>query len=120
MEVLGAGAVVEEDKMNKYLIILVFILVLIMGSFFLKSNLTGDIINNIAVENLQKITLKVAIPCGGHAYLIKDALNKLEGIEKVEYTPITTFVVYYDSTKISEQEILAIDVFKDYPAKKIN
>jgi len=79
--------------------------------------ITGNI---IADNNWEKLTLKVSIPCGGHASIIKNELNKLDGVEKIEYTPITTFVVYYDSTKITEQDILNQNIFKDYLAKKIN
>ena len=104
--------------MNKILITILAVILLLAG--FIGANgflLTGDAIDT---SNLSIINLKVSIPCGGHAYLIKNALNQLEGVEKIEYTPITTFLVYYDSTKTSEAEILGLDVFKDYPAEKIN
>lgn len=112
--------VVEEDKMNSKIILIVGVIIvlsLILGGFFIKSNLTGEVVNS---EDIKSMTLKVAIPCPGHASLIQNSLYNLNGVEKVEYTPITTFVVYYDSNKISEQEILAIDVFKDYSARKIS
>ncbi len=102
--------------MNKNIIIVITLLVLIMGGFFLKSNITGKTIDN---ENLESITLKVSIPCPGHAFLIKQELGKLEGVGNIEYSPVTTFVVYYDSTKISEQDILSLDIFRDYPAKRV-
>ncbi len=115
-----AGVVAAVVKMNKYWIIAIVILAVIAGGFFINSNLTGNAINNrnIDAENLSSITLKVSIPCGGHAYLIKSALNNLNGVEKIEYSPITTFIVYYDSNKTSEQDILNLDIFKDYPARK--
>ncbi len=113
-----AEAAVVVVKMNKYLIIsIILISALILSGFFIKSSFTGKVIDT---QNLSSLTLKVSIPCGGHASLIERELNKLEGIAKIEYTPITTFRIYYDPTKISEKDILNLSVFKDYPAKKIN
>lgn len=104
--------------MNKYLILTIAVIsALVLGGFFIKSSFTGKVVDT---ENLSSITLKVSIPCGGHAYLIKNALKNLEGIKRIEYNPITTFIVYYDADKTSEQEILNLDIFKDYSAKKIN
>lgn len=105
--------------MNKYIIITIAILALIIGGFFITANLTGNA-TKVDTSNLSKITLEVTIPCSGHAPLIKDALSKLNGVENIEYNPIKTFIIYYDSTKISEQDILYLPIFKDYPAKKIN
>ncbi len=115
-EAVVEGVVVVEVNMNKYLIITIIIPALIIGGFFLKASLTGSAIGS---ENLQKVTLKVSIPCPGHAFLIKQGFGKLDGVGSIEYFPITTFVVYYDSTKVSKQDILNLDIFKDYPAKEI-
>ncbi len=106
------------DNMNKILII-ILVVALLTASFvgaraFL---LTG---NAIDTSNLSTIKLQVSIPCGGHASLIKSALGGLNGVEKIVYSPVTTFIVYYDSTKTSEAEILALDIFRDYPAREIS
>lgn len=104
--------------MNKTLIAILVIVLLLAGFIEARNFLfTGKAIDT---SNLSVIKLGVSIPCGGHAYLIKNALNNLEGVEKIEYVPITTFLVYYDSNKTSEAEILGIDIFRDYPAKRIS
>ncbi|MEK6886094.1 MAG: hypothetical protein AABX17_03955 [Nanoarchaeota archaeon] len=112
-----AEAAVAEDNMNKPWIIIIIVGIILVGGFFVNTNLTG---NTIDTENLSTIKLQVAIPCGGHASLIRNELYKVNGIENIEYTPITMFLVYYNPDKLSEQDILDLDIFKEYPAKKIN
>jgi len=106
--------------MNKFLLVSLIIGVLVIaGLFAMAGSLNANQIS-VNPENIKTITLKVSIPCEGHSFLIKNNLNSLEGVTNIEYSPITTFVVSYDSSKLSEQEILDLEVFKDYPAKKIN
>lgn len=62
------------------------------------------------------VKLKVDIPCPGHAPLILQELKSLEGVIDVRYSFPNIFEVIYDSSKISKQKILALDVFKTYKA----
>lgn len=119
MAAVRVVAVVVVVKINKVLVISIVVAIIIITGFFI---LTGTLNANatpVNTDNLEKLTLRVSIPCPGHAYLIKQSLNGLNGVEKIEYSPITTFVVFYDSNKTSEQDILNLDIFKDYPAKKV-
>jgi len=61
------------------------------------------------------LTLKVDIPCSGHAPLIIGELKNLAGVIDVKYAS-GNFVVYYDSSQTSKSEILGISIFKEYPA----
>jgi hypothetical protein len=70
----------------------------------------------IPLEGTSSITLKVAIPCEGHATLISEGLKSIAGVEDVEYSPVSTFKVYYDLSKTSKEKILALDLFKEYKA----
>lgn len=63
-----------------------------------------------------ELTLKVSIPCPGHAPLITGELNKIEGVTSVKFGFPNYFDVEYDSSKASKQEILSLEVFKTYKA----
>lgn len=67
--------------------------------------------------NAGAVTLQVNIPCPGHAPLIMDELKKLDGITGVRYQFPNSFQVTYDSSKLTVQKILAMEVFKSFPAK---
>ena len=65
------------------------------------------------------ITLRVSIPCSGHALLISGELQKLGGVTGVKYRQPNLFDVSYDASKTSETQILGLEVFKSYPATVI-
>lgn len=67
--------------------------------------------------NAGAVTLQVNIPCSGHAPLIMDELRKVDGITGVRYQFPNLFQVTYDTSKLTVQKILAIDVFKEFPAR---
>jgi hypothetical protein len=66
-----------------------------------------------------KITLKVAIPCPGHASLITGELYKVNGVKSVNFRFPNLFDVVYLPSDTSEKDILSIDIFKEYKAEKI-
>ena len=105
-----------EDNMKKIFIVLGVIAILALGVMFAKGNFTG---NSIEDDKNSLITLKVAIPCSGHAGLIKSELNGLQGISSVKFKIPNTFDVRYDSSKISKQEILSLNIFKQYKATEL-
>lgn len=67
-----------------------------------------------ADSSLSLMTLQVNIPCPGHAPLITGELRKISGVKAVEYKFPNIFDVGYDSTIVSEEGILDIDVFNTY------
>lgn len=64
--------------------------------------------------------ISVEIPCSGHASLISGELKKVSGVSKVTFGMPNQFTVTYDTTKTTQEQILGISVFKEYPAKIIN
>jgi len=66
-------------------------------------------------DDLNSFKIKVAIPCSGHALLITDEL-KIAGAENVLYEFPNYFIVSYNSSKISKEGLLSLDVFKEYKA----
>lgn len=66
-----------------------------------------------------KITLKVDIPCSGHASLISSELKTLPGVKGVRFRSPVLFDVTYDSSITSEEQMLGLDVFKTYDASVV-
>ena len=101
----------------KKIFIFAGIIILILGILLGKNIFSGKAVVGEQGDNI--ITLKVTIPCSGHAYLIEGALKKISGIANVKFRAPNYFDVEYDSTKISSQEILALEVFRQYKAVEV-
>jgi len=67
-------------------------------------------------NTLSKITLQVAIPCAGHSPLISSELKKLSGVKNINYQSPDTFIVSYNPDETSKQDILSLEIFKEYKA----
>ncbi len=63
-----------------------------------------------------KLTVKVDIPCSGHAPLVSGELRKLKGVKEVKYRRPDFFDVYYDPVLISKETILSQKIFSDFKA----
>ncbi|MFA7690649.1 MAG: cation transporter [Methanofastidiosum sp.] len=72
------------------------------------------------VGTVEFITLKVNIPCSGHAPLISEELKSINGVQEVKYSTPNTFAVKYDSGRTTKTEILNLTVFREYPATILN
>jgi hypothetical protein len=68
-------------------------------------------------SRLQAATIQVQIPCSGHASLITGELQKNPGVGAVEFQLPNRFLVEYDPAEISLGQILALDIFRTYPAQ---
>jgi len=79
------------------------------------TNFTGAAITDTTGFSLMAI--KVDIPCPGHAPLISSELETMRGVGGSEYSFPNKFDVYYDASQTSEQEILSLEVFDEYPAQ---
>jgi copper chaperone CopZ len=66
-----------------------------------------------------RLTLQVNIPCPGHASLISGELRKVSGVSNVKFSMPNLFEVTYDPSKASKEQILALDIFGQYPAKVV-
>jgi len=64
---------------------------------------------------LSTLTLKVDIPCSGHAPLISNEVKSVVGVKSVEFKTPNTFEIKYEGEGIRER-ILGLEVFKEYPA----
>ena len=67
-------------------------------------------------SGLSTLKLQVDIPCSGHATLISGELKKIEGVDGIQFSLPNIFTITYDSSKTSQQQMLALDVFKTYKA----
>ena len=68
---------------------------------------------------LSSLTLKVEIPCSGHASLISGDLKGLDGVADVKFRFPNYFDISYDSSKISQDKILSLDIFNTYKASVV-
>jgi hypothetical protein len=112
-------------KKKKYLLIMYgstigINLLLFLVIFPLMANISfaGAVTGANQGENsgsLSSLTLQVQIPCSGHASLISSELRTISGVKDVKFSLPNKFEVTYDSTT-SKNEIISLDVFKQYPA----
>jgi uncharacterized membrane protein YeaQ/YmgE (transglycosylase-associated protein family) len=72
-----------------------------------------------AQQALSTLTIRVDIPCSGHAPLIEGELYRLKGVKSVKFTPSNQFTVSYDPTIETKGGILNLGIFKTYPATEI-
>lgn len=107
-------------------------LLLFMVIFPIAANLDSDVSLKTAIltafgkseglvlsEKESLITLKVDIPCPGHALLIIRELEKIEGVKNAQFQfkfPNHLFNVVYNPKIASKKEILSLDVFNTYQA----
>ncbi|OGJ13182.1 hypothetical protein A3K82_01215 [Candidatus Pacearchaeota archaeon RBG_19FT_COMBO_34_9] len=85
--------------------------------FPLTANIGGVTAQVVGTSSLLKIS--VDIPCAGHASLITGELKTINGVEGVQFSMPNIFEVYYDKSRTSKEQMLSLDVFKEYPAKVI-
>lgn len=75
---------------------------------------SGDMLNR--EEYNANLSIAVQIPCSGHASLIADELKKNDAIGQVFFKMPNTFDIKYNSTKISSENIISMEIFKTYKA----
>ena len=96
-------------------------LILFLLIFPLAANMTTATPTGAAItDSLSNITLKVNIPCPGHAPLISGELKTIEGVQSIKFRFPDYFDVSYNSKKTSQKEILSLDIFNEYSATKIS
>ena len=99
---------------------LLFFMVIFPMVANLNLNSTTQTAALVEKTNLSSITLKVDIPCPGHAPLITTELKKIDGVEEVKFSFPNLFDVKYNFLKTSKKEILSLEVFNTYKATVIN
>ena len=62
------------------------------------------------------VSLRVAIPCSGHAPLISQELQKIPGVVEVKFRLPNLFDIKFDQNRTSLEEILGLEVFQTYKA----
>ncbi|MFA6227752.1 MAG: hypothetical protein WC668_01050 [Patescibacteria group bacterium] len=65
------------------------------------------------------LTLRVDLPCSGHAPLISQSLLSQNGIKTVNFQLPDRFVVSYDKDSITADQILNQKIFQSFKAKVI-
>ena len=98
--------------------ILFFLVIFPAVANFSPPSVTASSINT-NLDGFPSFILKVDIPCSGHAPLIIGELKNVQGVIDAKYVS-GNFNVIYDPSQTSKDKILAIDVFKEYPAKLVS
>ncbi len=70
-------------------------------------------------STLSSLTLKVQIPCPGHAPLIIQELKKINGIEGVEFKFPNLFQIKFNPKRIDKLEILSLKIFQTFKVEMI-
>lgn len=61
----------------------------------------------------------MAIPCPGHALLVAEELEKIEGVGGVRFKQPDLFEINYQSDQDLLPQILEAEIFKSFPATVI-
>ena len=93
-------------------------LILFLLVFPYLASITGGVVVAEVVDS-SIFDISVDIPCPGHAPLITNELKTIQGVKGSKYRFPNKFQVYYDDSQTSEQEILSLEVFDEYPAEVI-
>ncbi len=64
-------------------------------------------------------TIQVNVPCSGHAPLIIDEVEKVDGVVAVKYRLPNLFDITFNSSKVTLQEILNLSIFNSFKAQEI-
>lgn len=67
-------------------------------------------------SNLSELTIRVQIPCSGHASLIIDEIKKNCDVQSVRFSMPDVFHVEYDSKKMTPEKLASLEIFKTYKA----
>ncbi len=113
---LSFDGVVRQKKylMTLYSTTIIINLVLFLIIFPLSANL-GSASSSTSNEYSKTLNLDVVIPCSGHAPLIINDLNQMQGVQEVKYTFPYKFVVKYDENVTNSTNILSAEIFEEFP-----
>jgi len=81
------------------------------------SETTSTSTNGVVV--LGEFTISVEIPCPGHASLITGEVKKVGGVTGVRFLLPNKFEIAYSNINVKDK-VMALEVFKTYPAKIIS
>ena len=115
----------EIKKRWKYLFILygttIFVNILLFLVIFpiAFGSASKQVASVIDIKNQEILNLKVNIPCAGHTPLIIYELSKIDGVTGIKSNNFNFFEIEYDRIKTSREQILDLNVFKEYKASVI-
>jgi len=111
------------NQAKKYLLTLYLTTIIINIFFFFVIFPALAILNNNFDEMVQGsnfITLKVDLPCPGHAYLMVGDFEKIPGVNNINFKMPNLFDISFDPTVVSAQQILDIDILKIYQSQIVS
>lgn len=72
--------------------------------------------SSVNQQNTSEISMKVAIPCSGHSFLIMDEIRKNAGVTYVKFVYPDIFKITYDPQKTNTKEIQSEEIFRTFKA----
>jgi copper chaperone CopZ len=95
---------------------LLFFLVIfpLMTNFRLTNNS-----KNVSGQSLSSAAISVDIPCSGHAPLVGEELQKIEGIESIKFSLPNRFNITFNPEIVTLEEILNLQIFSTFKAKPV-
>lgn len=66
---------------------------------------------------IETVFLEVKIPCSGHAPLVGEELKKTAGITDFRFSLPNIFLVEYNPSQITVEQILSLPIFGSFPAE---
>lgn len=112
------AAILSPNKSKKYLLILYgTTIVTNLLFFFVIFPLTANL--KFSHNGPVQLSLRVAIPCPGHAPLISEELQKVKGVKAVNFKFPNIFEINYERNQVSPEKILDQEIFKNFKASVI-
>lgn len=102
----------------KYIFVVFFTTIVVNLTFFyvaipaLANFGSNNIISNQQIQS--EVSLKVAIPCTGHSFLIMDEIKKCDGVRNVTFAAPDIFKVKYDQNITTVSKIMSQEIFKTF------
>jgi hypothetical protein len=72
------------------------------------NQLSGDVINSA------ELSMRVELPCTGHAPLVMEEIKKNRSIQGVKFTAPDTFQIKYNPQETSPAKIASLEIFKTF------
>lgn len=92
--------------------------ILVNASLSNTMNPTGAAVSSF--NTFETLKLKVDIPCSGHAALITSEVKSLTGIANIKFKFPDVFEISYAPSQVTKEQILSLNIFKEYPATLVN
>ncbi|MDD4901101.1 MAG: hypothetical protein PHS62_03245 [Patescibacteria group bacterium] len=97
-------------------VLMFFVVLPAVANVNFQKTLRADTVARLRANNLSELSLKVDLPCSGHASLIIDEIKKNCKARSITFSLPNTFNISYDPEETTPEQITSLDIFKTYKA----